>query len=110
MIRYSILIPQRERADDVRRQLPSLTAALDRMESPHEIIVIDDASTTANLRLLEKLRGECPSLRVLRLDSPSGASVALTAGIAAARGETVIAIEAGETYSADQVPWLVSWL
>jgi dolichol-phosphate mannosyltransferase len=110
MIRYSILIPERERADDVRRQLPALTAALDRMESPHEIIVVDDASTTANLRLLEKLRGECPSLRVLRLDSPGGTSVALTAGIAAARGETVIVIEAGETYSAEQVPWLVSWL
>jgi glycosyltransferase involved in cell wall biosynthesis len=110
MIRYSILIPERERADDVRRQLPALTAALDRMESPHEIIVVDDASTTANLRLLEKLRAECPSLRVLRLDSASGTSVALTAGIAAARGETVIAIEAGETYSAEQVPWMVSWL
>jgi dolichol-phosphate mannosyltransferase len=110
MIRYSILIPEHERADDVRRQLPALAAALARMESPHEIIVIDDASTAANLRLLEKLRAECPALRVLRLDSAGGTSVALTAGIAAARGETVVAIEAGETYSADEVPWLISWL
>ena len=96
--------------DEVRRQLSSLSAAMERLEPSHEIIVIDDCSASANLRLLEKLRGECSALRVLRLDSPCGASVALSAGIAAARGETVIAIEPGDAYSTEQIPWLVSWL
>lgn len=110
MLRYSILMPQRDRADEVRRQLPSLVAALEGMDSSHEILVIDDGSSTANLRLLEKLRGQCAALRLLRLDAPGGTSVALTAGIAAARGQTIVAIEAGETYAAEQIPWLVSWL
>jgi glycosyltransferase involved in cell wall biosynthesis len=110
MVRYSVLIPQRDRADEVRRQLPQLSAVLERFDPSHELIVIDDGSSASNLRLLEKLRAEHSPLRLLRLDSPSGTSVALTAGIAAARGESVIAIEAGETYSAEQVPWLVSWL
>jgi dolichol-phosphate mannosyltransferase len=110
MLQYSILIPQRDRADDVRRQLASLSSVLERFDPSHEIIVVDDGSSSSNLRLLEKLRGEYPSLRLLQLDSPSGASVALTAGIAAARGETIVAVEAGESYSATQIPWLVSWL
>jgi hypothetical protein len=32
------------------------------------------------------------------------------AGIAAARGETIVAIEAGDAYSMEQIPWLVGWL
>jgi dolichol-phosphate mannosyltransferase len=110
MVRYSVLIPQRDRADEVRRQLPLVSAVLERLDPAHEIIVVDDGSSSSTLRLLEKLRNDHPSVRLLRLDSPSGTSVALTAGVAAARGETVIAIEAGETYSADQIPWMVTWL
>ncbi|MCC7084890.1 MAG: glycosyltransferase [Pirellulales bacterium] len=110
MVHLSILIPQCERADDVRRQLPSLVAALDGMDSSYEIIAIDDGSSPSNLRLLEKLRAGYSVLRVVRLNSSCGASVSLTAGIAAARGEVVIAMEPGESYPAEQIPWLVSWL
>lgn len=110
MVRYSVIIPQRDRADEVRRQLPQLSAVLGRFDPSHELVVVDDASSLSNLRLLEKLRAEYAPFRLLRLDSPSGTSVALTAGIAAARGEYLIAIDAGERYSAEQIPWLVGWL
>jgi hypothetical protein len=47
---------------------------------------------------------------VLRLDEPAGASVALSAGIAAARGNVLIAIEAGLRYPVDQIAYLVAAL
>jgi dolichol-phosphate mannosyltransferase len=103
MIRHSIIIPQRDRADDVRRQLPALVAALDRFASPYEIIIVDDGSSQSELRLLEKLLSEFPSLRLLRLDHPVGTSVAFSAGIRAARGDVFVAIEAGDAYPATQI-------
>lgn len=110
MIFYSAIIPQRDRADDIRRQLPSLTAALASLGQPYEIIVVDDGSAPATLRLLDKLLSECHALRLLRLDEPSGASVALSAGIQAARGDVLIATEAGDYYPATQIPSLLNWL
>ncbi len=110
MMRYSVIIPQRDRADEVRRQLPALTSALASLSKPYEIIVVDEGSSSSRLRLLEKLLGEFHSLRVVRLDHPAGTSVALSAGIKAARGEMIVAIEAGESYPAYQIPWLVGWL
>lgn len=110
MIRYSVIIPQRDRGDEVRRQLPALSSALAQLGEPYEILVIDDGSAPETLRLLNKLLDECHALRVLRLNQPSGASVAISAGLRAARGEVLIATEPGECYPAEQIPEMVAWL
>jgi dolichol-phosphate mannosyltransferase len=110
MIRYSVIIPQRDRGDDVRRQLPRLAAVLDALGGQYELIVVDDASTAATLHLLEKLLLECRGLRVLRLEEPGGTSAALAAGIRAARGELLIATEPGLGYTPEQIPALLELL
>ena len=110
MIYHSVIIPQRDRADDVRRQLPALTSTLESLVQSYEIIVVDDGSAPASLRLLDKLLGQCHALRLLRLDAPSGTSVALSAGIQAARGDVLIATEPGDYYPAAQIPSLLNWL
>jgi glycosyltransferase involved in cell wall biosynthesis len=110
MFRYSVIIPQQERGDEVRRQLPALAAALDQFAKPYEIIVVDDGSAHATLRLLEKLLSDFPSLRLLRLDDPVGVSVALTAGVRAARGEVLIAIEPGDAYPPHQISKFIDGL
>jgi dolichol-phosphate mannosyltransferase len=110
MIRHSVIIPQRDRGDDLLRQLPSLTAALTKLEQPFEIIVVDDGSQSATRRLLDKLVLDSSSMRVVQLDRPHGASVALSAGIRAARGQAIIAMAPGTAYSASQLGWLLVWL
>ena len=110
MIQFSVLIPQRDRGDDVRRQLPELAAALEPFGQPYEIIVVDDGSQSPTLRLLEKLSKEFHALRLLRLDEPGGVSAALSVAIQAARGETIIATEAGRCYPAEQIASLIEWL
>lgn len=110
MVRYSVIIPQRDRADELRRQLPALSAVLGDVGEPFEIVVVDDGSTAANLRLVEKLHAENHCLRLVHLDRNCGVSLALTAGIRAARGEIVVALEPGEAYPPTQIPSLVQWL
>ncbi|HZZ30129.1 MAG TPA: glycosyltransferase family 2 protein [Pirellulales bacterium] len=110
MVRYSVIIPQHDRADEVRRQLPALAAVLDQLGQTYEMIVVDDGSAGPMLRLLEKLLTEYRSLRLLCVEPFCGLSVALDAGIRAARGEVLIALEPGLGYPPDQIPVLLSWL
>jgi dolichol-phosphate mannosyltransferase len=110
MVRHSVIIPQRDRGDDLRRQLPQLVAELSVLEAPFEIVVVDDGSQPATRRLLEKLMHELAAVRIVQLDRPSGTSVALSAGIEASRGEIVIAMEAGNAYTLSQLEWLLVWL
>jgi glycosyltransferase involved in cell wall biosynthesis len=110
MLRYSTIIPQRDEADKVRRQLSALVQTLDGLGEPYEIIVVDDGSAAANLRLIEKLLSDYSSLRLLRLDEPRGVSVALNAAVRAARGEVLIAIEPGDSYPPSQILPLIEGL
>jgi glycosyltransferase involved in cell wall biosynthesis len=110
MVHYSIIIPQRDCGEPLRRQVPRLRAVLQRLSLPYEILCVDDGSSQPTLDALNELQSAEPALRMLRLAEPAGTSTALSAGIAAARGEILIAIEAGDHYSVDQVPHLVARL
>jgi glycosyltransferase involved in cell wall biosynthesis len=110
MVHYSVIIPQRDCGEPLRRQVPRLRAVLHRLSLPYEILCVDDGSSQPTLDSLNELLGAEPALRLLRLAEPAGTSTALSAGIAAARGEILIAIEAGDHYSVDQVPHLIARL
>ncbi len=110
MIHLTILIPQRDAAEEVVRLVPQLARVLVRAEQPYEMICIDDGSELSSARALQRLHDQSPVLRFLRLDRPAGLSAALTAGIAAARGELVVAIEASGQYFPEQIPWLLERL
>jgi len=110
IIGHSVIIPQRDRADDVRRQLPLLTAALASLGQSFEIILLDDGSSAASLRLLDKLLQEHHALRLIQLEQSGGVSIALAAGIEAARGEVIVATEPDEYYPSTQIPRLLKGL
>lgn len=110
MVRYSVIIPQRDCGEALRGQLPRLREELDRLRLPYEILCVDDGSAEPTRAALGELQMSESALRVLRLDKPAGTSTALSAGIAAARGEILIAIEPGNHYSAEQIPHLIAGL
>jgi hypothetical protein len=107
MIRYTVLIPQRNSTDAVRDLVPRLCQVFDSLLLPYEIICIDDASAAS---AWEELLFEFAPLRVLHFDSVRGTSAALTAGIAAARGELILAIAPKTRLSVDKVPQLIARL
>ncbi len=110
MIRYSVVIPERDGAQEVAQQLPRLMAVLKRLSLPFEVLAIDDGSEPDMLGSLQQLQAKYPALRVLQLEVAAGASVALSAGVEAARGEIIIALEPGERYPVEQIPNLISRL
>lgn len=110
MIHYSVLIPQRDASQAVSDQLPALCQALDRLILPYEILCVDDASAPRHAEALRTLLGRYPRLRVLAFDQPRGTAAALTAGIAAARGELVVATARDLAAAAYWMPHLIARL
>lgn len=109
MIRYSVLLPRLNAGHQLACQLPELCRVLDLLVLPYEVICIDPVSPGVRAAI-GPLLGQYPSLRVLTLDHPRGLEAALTAGIAAARGELVIAMGPGAQYPVHQIPNLIAEL
>ena len=61
---------------------------------PYEILCVDDGSTDATPVLLQRLRREWPQVRVVRLRANAGHQAAISAGLARARGQWVVTIDA----------------
>ncbi len=108
MIHYTVVIPQRDRAEAVGTLLPRLEETLEPLICPYEIICVDDGSAPAARRALEELPGQHPHLRLLCFDSRRGTSAALTAGVAAARGDLVIAVAPNPDTCLQYLPHLIA--
>ncbi len=110
MVHYSVIIPECDCAEGLATQLSPLRAELDRLGQPYEVVCIDEGSSPATLAALSHLEHSEQHFRVVRLNDACGTSQALAAGIAAAKGDVLIAIEPGNRYLAEQIPELIAAL
>lgn len=108
-MQYSIVIPVQGRAAAVGQQIEEICAVFQQRRASHEVLcVLANGAAEGETPLPELLR-RLPSLRVLE-SAARGTSAALAAGIAAAQGDVVVAIEAGQQYLPEQIPWLLERL
>jgi dolichol-phosphate mannosyltransferase len=100
-MRYSLVIPAHNEADNLPPLLAEIRALPDG-QRPFEIILVDDASADATAPVMAAQIAADPSLRMLRLAQRSGQSAAMLAGVKAARSDWVATIDAdGENDPAD---------
>ena len=116
MIHYSVLIPLRDATSAASRLLPPLCQALKNLTLPFEILCLDDGSAPRDANALAELLIITPNLRVLRFDEPRGPGAALAAGLAAARGDLLIGLDAiamsiaSDGFLAKALPQMISRL
>lgn len=110
MIKRSVLIPQHNLGEATASGLPELFHTLKRMRHSFEVIVIDDGSSPPTQDLLRGLLVQFPGLRILWMKNRTGLSAAISVGVAAARGEEIVAIEPGRHYRPQQIPLLLERL
>ena len=60
----------------------------------YEVLCVDDGSTDGTPVVLQRLRREWPQVRVVRLRANAGHQAAISAGLARARGEWVVTLDA----------------
>ncbi|MEX2113207.1 MAG: glycosyltransferase [Pirellulales bacterium] len=110
MVHYTAIVSVSDAAEPVKRLIAELGEALERLLLPYEIICVDDASPPATPDPFHDWLSQRPQLRVLRFDRPRGASAALSAGIAAARGDLILSIDPRLPRAAEYVSHLISRL
>ena len=81
-IGFSVVLPNYNGRDLLKKNLPSLLDALSEANLPYEIIVSDDCSTDDSV---EYLKHSCPMIMIVSTPKNSGFSTACNTGIARAR-------------------------
>lgn len=88
-MKFSIVVPAHNEEENITEVIRRIEAALN---TPHELIVVNDHSTDNTVRLVSGLTGEYPNLRLLENGSCGGFANAIKAGFAGVRTEVVVPV------------------
>jgi polyisoprenyl-phosphate glycosyltransferase len=106
----SCVIPAFNEAASVGTTVTTMLAALRRLFTRVEVIVVDDGSRDSTADVVARLAQQHPELVLLRLSRNFGKEAALTAGLEAATGDLLLFVDADGQHPADLVgPMLQGW-
>jgi polyisoprenyl-phosphate glycosyltransferase len=105
--RLSVVIPVFEEEETISELHRRLSAVLRRLAVPYEIIFVDDGSRDRSFAILEELHHNDPRITVLRLSRNFGHHLALTAGLDASTGETVVMMDGDLQDPPEEIPPLL---
>src|SRR5437667_1533565 len=103
----SIVIPVHNEEPSLLPLYDRLTAVLESLQKPYEILFVDDASTDRSFELLANLVETDERLKVIRLRRNFGQTAALSAGFHEAKGEVVIAMDGDLQHAPEDIPALL---
>src|SRR6267142_4356444 len=106
----SIVIPVFNEAANVAELHQQLTASLEPMGRPYEILIVDDGSTDGTLQRLVEIEGRDRRVRVLRLRRNFGQTAAFSAGFDHARGDIVVTSDGDLQNDPADIPRIVDCL
>jgi glycosyltransferase involved in cell wall biosynthesis len=104
----SIVAPAYNEAKNLAAFIQAMTPVLDGLGEPWEIVFVNDGSRDATLGLLLAARAQDSRLKVVGLARNFGKDVALSAGLAHARGRAVIPIDCDLQHPPEVIPELVA--
>lgn len=102
----SVVLPARDEAGNIGTLLGGIAAVLH--ERPHEIIVIDDASSDGTRQELAGLQAALPQLRVICHGRSCGQSAAIRSGVLAAHGTLIVTLDADGQNPPENLPALLA--
>lgn len=92
-IKVSVIMPIYNAIDYLR---PAIDSVIDQTLRELELICVDDGSTDGSLHVLKEYRERDPRVRIMTTQSNAGAAAARNKGLAGARGEYVIFLDADD--------------
>ncbi|CAB3710863.1 glycosyltransferase family 2 protein [Achromobacter kerstersii] len=106
-IQISVVVPFLNEQDVLPVCYAKLKGILGGLAQPYEIVFVDDGSTDNSVELVAALIRRDPRVRVVRLSRNFGKEAAMSAGLAHARGEAVIMLDADLQDPPELVPDMV---
>ncbi len=92
--RYSIVAPVFNEEQIIEELHRRMTEAMDTLDEPYELVLVNDGSHDRSLELMLKLRETDPRVKIINFSRNFGHQVAITAGLDYAQGDAVIIIDA----------------
>ena len=93
----SVVIPARDEEACIASTVEHLHVALRLHKVPHEIIVVDDASTDRTLETIDEVKSRIPVIRAVQSPPPHGFGRAIIAGLDEMQGDAVVVMMADES-------------
>lgn len=109
-IDISIVIPVYNEEDNLRPLTDEISAAMEKVGRPYEVIFVNDASTDTSLDVLRDLAARNPEFRVVTHTRNSGESAGQATGFQLARGQIVITMDADRQNDPADIPNLLAAL
>jgi len=104
----SVVIPIHNEEPSILPLYDRLTAVLESLQRPYEIIVVDDASTDRSFDLLSNLVETDAHLKVVRLRRNFGQTAALSAGFDEAQGTVIVSLDGDLQHAPEDIPALLA--
>ena len=104
----SAVMPAFNEASNLERSIGAVAAALQQQARVFEIVVVDDGSRDDTPAVLERLKAQQPTLRVVKHSVNRGYGAALRSGFDAARLSWIFLIDADNQFDAAEVGLLLS--
>lgn len=107
--KLSIVIPVYNEESSLRALFTRLTATLDRLDNPYEIIFTNDGSRDDSLAILRTLHTERPHhVRVIDFNANYGQHMAIMAAFENVRGDIIITMDADLQNPPEEIPALLA--
>jgi glycosyltransferase involved in cell wall biosynthesis len=104
----SVVIPIHNEEPSILPLYDRLTAVLEKLHRPYEIIFVDDASTDRSFDLLANLAETDARMKVVRLRRNFGQTAALAAGFDESQGSIIISLDGDLQHAPEDIPALLS--
>jgi dolichol-phosphate mannosyltransferase len=109
-LEVSVVAPCHNERDNLPRLLETINRVFSPLGREYEVVITDDCSDDGSWDVLRSLAEKDPRLRIQRLAGRGGQSVALWAGIRAARGKIIVTIDADMQNDPADLPLLLDGL
>lgn len=109
-MRTSIIVPIYNEVENVPLLVERVTAVMDRLSSPSELILVDDGSQDGSSPLLDELAARDARLRVVHFRRNYGQTAAMQAGIEQARGDYLVMLDGDLQNEPDDIPRMLEQL
>jgi glycosyltransferase involved in cell wall biosynthesis len=103
-LEISVVVPAYNEAESLPEFLAELRQALDATGKSAEILLVDDGSDDGTPALLARERARDPRLKPMRMETRSGQSAALAAGLMRARGAVIVTLDADLQNDPSELP------
>jgi polyisoprenyl-phosphate glycosyltransferase len=104
---YSVAVPVYNAAQTLGEFTQRLTAVMQQLQQPYQIIFVDDCSKDASWQTLLGLQQQYPNIKLYQLQNNSGQHTATLCGALKAEGEVIITIDDDLQISPEDIPALL---